>query len=187
MIPAPSTNPQRAPWLEVVRRRTLPLVDYERGGAGVGDPSGGLSSHQYRAELIDGKVMLFRDEESEGTELYSHPTATRIALAFDQNMRPHLAFQSPAGMELWWYDSVSGAMTLSTFTGTSPCLCTDEKRPALLADSDVILSYKNGSNLCVRVQRERFQTEHVIASDIPGELVAASMNAALRMQWRLVG
>lgn len=187
MIPVASSNPHRAGWLEVVRRRTAPLIDYERGGEAIGNPAGGLLGHQYRAELIGGDVVVFRDEETSGTPVYNYPTATRIALSFDQNMRVHLAFESGAGMQLWWYDSVAGAMTLTNLTGTDPCLCTDEKRPALLSDSDVILSYKNGTNLCVRVQRERFQTEHVLATDVPGILVCAGMNTALRMQWKLLG
>ncbi len=90
---------------------------------------------------------------------------TEIALAFDQNMRAHVAFVQSGLAWLWWYDSQVNQMAFTSFPGMSnPRLATDEKRDAELAVSDVVLSYMSGGNLCCRIQRERFTVERVLTA-----------------------
>jgi hypothetical protein len=65
----------------------------------------------------------------------------------------------------------------------------DDNRPLplTLGISDVILTYIRDGALYVRVQRERFLTERLIAADIQGStrIWHFGMNNKLRLQWEL--
>lgn len=187
MIPQNSLSvfPVVSEFVERASRRTLPLVDYEMGGVALNDPSQGLLVQLWRVQVLGPDVVVDHDG---GTQqiLFSRPNITEVALAFDQNMRPYIAFVQDGTAWLWWYDSAAGAMVFSSFVGAvTPRLATDEKRPLQLADSDVILAYVRANNLYFRMQRERFQTERLLASAVNATLVAIGMNRGNRLQFRL--
>lgn len=187
MIPdnALSTFPVVAGFVERVSRRTLPLVDYEVGGVALGDASQGLLVREWRVQVLGPDVVIDYDGGAQQV-MFSRPNITEVALAFDQNMRPYIAFVQDGTAWLWWFDTVPGAMVFSSFVGAvTPRLATDEKRPLQLANSDVILAYVRAGGLYFRMQRERFQTEHLLASGVNATLVAIGMNRSNRLQFRL--
>lgn len=187
MIPTVSQSIQRGDWVEQQNRRGLPLIDFEQGGLTLNAEVDNLQAALWTAESDGSSVVVYRDGVAPVTVL-TDSGITQIALAFDQTMRPHVAYMAGGVCKFYWYDTVAASMQTIVIPGaTTPRLCMDEKRAVFATQSDVLLSYKNGSNLCVRAQRERFATEHVIATGIPGALIAVGMNNVNRLQWKLVG
>lgn len=180
-----STVPVPSSFVETVSRRTVPLIDYEMGGVNVADASQGLNVKLWKLES-NGAQMLLSADGVPAIELFNRPNVSQVALAFDQNMRPHVAFVQNGVTWLWWYDSQAGAMVFSSFPGAlTPRLATDEKRPTHLEDSDVILAYVRNNNLYFRMQRDRFLTEYLLKSAVNADLIAIGMNRGYRMQFRL--
>lgn len=170
------------------------LIDYERGGLGLNDPSAGLTVqlwklHVERDPTLTNQWNFYVDSPVNGTQfLFSASAVKEAALAFDQNMRPFVVYVENTTTKMWWYDPTIPGQTITTLgTGfRSPRCTTDEKRAWHLADSDIQLWYVRGSNLCVRYQRERFTVEH--AKKVVGpqaELVSVTMSTNGRLQLRL--
>lgn len=170
-------------YVEKVNARRAPLIDYEMGGNALGDASTGLQARLWTIE-VKGDDAVVSSEGIAPVVLFSRPGMTEIALAFDQNMRAHVAFTQAGTAWLWWYDSQVNQMVFTNFPGVSnPRLVTDEKRAAELAVSDVVLSYMGAGNLCCRIQRERFAVERVLTAAPGLQLVSVARNAGNRLQW----
>ncbi len=181
-----STVAIAADFIEPNRNRMRPLIDYEMGGAGLQDPSGGLQ-HQLWTLESDGTDVWISAERVARVDLFSRPGITRVTLGFDLNMRVHVAFVQNGSSWLWWYDSQAGAMVFTEYpTFSYPTLGTDEKRSTELANSDLIFAYIRGQNLCVRQQRDRFQVEKAFPLGMNAELVAIGMNTENRFQYECV-
>lgn len=194
MIPTLSTFVKRSEWAARMRSPDDPLRDYERGGVGVGDASQGLSSYDWTAffDSTSSNIYLYREDLGESSKvlLLNHAGITRIALAFDQNMRPLLAWAAGTGTSLWRYSSSGGGGYITTpIAGArTPCITLDERRPEGVSNSDVILSYtKDDGHLYCRVQRESYGTERKLSTDpVPDPtLLACGMTKECRLQWRL--
>lgn len=180
-----SDTPVVAPFLEQVNRRSLPLIDFERGGVAIGDTSSGLRALLWTAEYTGGSVMLSSDTHP-ASVLFTRAGITQISLAFSQNMAPAIAFVDGDGSWLWWEDAALGGYTFVALPGaTTPRICLDEKREPLLNTSDIILAYIKDNDLCYRQQRDRFLVEYVLAEDVDAELVAIGLNTANRLQFRM--
>ncbi|HEY0662579.1 MAG TPA: phage tail protein, partial [Lysobacter sp.] len=195
-----STQTHRAAWREQVRDRNEYLRDYEVGGIALNDGTQGMQVRQWVArvvaEEVDG-VVGSRIEASNDNGVTWNPLLTRpgvrvteICLAFDNNMNPFVGFVEEGGAAYrWWFDSISGVQTLTLLpAGTrSPRACTDEKRRVLQADTDICFMYIRGTKLFVTYQRERYATEHELATGLSttDELVAVQMNVERRLQWML--
>ncbi|UEW68384.1 hypothetical protein [Xanthomonas phage JUN5] len=155
------------------------------GGVALNDPSQGLRVQLWRVQVLGTDVVIDHDGGPQQV-MFSRPNITEVSLAFDQNMRPYIAFVQDGTAWLWWFDSQAGAMVFSSFPGmVTPRITTDEKRELQLQNSDVILAYVRANNLYFRMQRERFQTERLLASAVNATLVAIGMNRGNRLQFRL--
>ncbi|MRI43170.1 hypothetical protein D5301_13105 [Stenotrophomonas sp. MH181796] len=178
-----SSVPLQADFIERVNARRAPLIDYEVAGNALGDASSGLQVRLWTIE-VKGDDAVLSAEGVSPVVLFSRPGMTEIALAFDQNMRAHVAFVQTGMAWLWWYDSQVNQMVFTSFPGMSnPRLATDEKRGSELSVSDVVLSYMSGGNLCCRIQRERFTIEHVLTAAPGLQLVSVARNTGNRLQW----
>lgn len=193
MIPTLSITTITSQWLARMRTPDNPLVDYERGGVGVGDTSEGLGGYDWTAYFNPDTsgVYLYREDlgAESGTLLVNVPGLVRIALAFDQNMRPVLAWRDGGGTYLWRYRaSIPGYEAMLIPGALTPCVTLDERRPEGLGNSDVILSYiKDDSHLYCRVQRETYTVERKLTEEpVPNpHLLACGMTKQCRLQWRL--
>ncbi len=147
------------------------FVDYERGGLAITDASLGLD---YQA--ADALYLII-------------PSASEMCFAFDQQMRPVLAYVVNDIIRLRWYDTTVSAFVVTDFAGVrSPKLTLDDKRPAQLANSDVIFAYiKTNGDLCYRQQRDRYLVERVLHSgvDPANRLIALGMASNLRLQFEI--
>lgn len=168
------------------------VVDRELGGVGLNDPSSGLAVHVWRAEYEPGVGIRLTNETTLFTVVYVPGVVVQeVSLAFDQNMRPALAYVSNGSARLVWFDSVVG-QEVTTLLGAdvrNPLLSLDDKRLELQYASDIILAYIRGTSLYWRAQRERFLVEH-FGGALPSvtdrlELLGLGLNAANRLQFRI--
>lgn len=167
------------------------LVDWERGGIGLNDSSRGLLYQLWKLEVlyVQGVQQVILSANNHYGVLFT-PTGvvTEASLAFDQNMRPFVAFVEDGQPKIYWYDTALPGQTTTTLPAgvLSPRCTTDEKRPWHSDLSDIVLAYVRAGNLCVCYQRERYQTEHVLAEVGPSALlVNIGLNRKGRLQWRL--
>jgi hypothetical protein len=166
------------------------FVDYERGGVAITDTSLGLDYQdwQCRYNAATGQVFI----NPVGDPDTFHVTiagASEMCFAFDQSMRPVLAYMVGEMAKLRWYDSLISDFTISDFPGVrSPRLTLDDKRPSQIANSDVIFGYiKSNGDLCYRQQRDRFAVERVLHTgvDPSNRIVRIGMASNLRLQFEI--
>jgi hypothetical protein len=154
-----------------------PLLDYEEGGIGLSDPSQGLQVQPWtltvRGTGINTSVWLDAPN-TPAVQQFALSNITWARLAFDQNMHPVISYVYQNGCGLWWYDPTIPGQTFLTLPATAsfPCVTLDDKRPisTRLGTSDVVLCYINGTNLCYRLQRDRYATEYVWMSNITSKV-----------------
>jgi len=163
------------------------LTDQELGGIAIGDSTQGLTGWLWTLSLVGSDMVLTR-EGSSSVVLLTGIVATDIALAFDQNMRPTVAWKDGAGeLQLRYYDSLSASFTiLSLGSGRSPRLSLDDKRAMSNNSSDIIFAYIRDNTASYRQQRDRFQTEYSFATVANNRqnIIRIGMGG-LRMQFEL--
>lgn len=182
-----STTPVVAPFMEA--QKQVPLIDYEKGGVGLNNPTQGLQVQTWtlRYDRASGNMRLSAPNTPEFT-LWNRPDITEVSLAFDQNMNPFVAFVQAGVAKFWWYDpTIPGQTFAESLLGTAitPRATMDEKRATQSAVSDIILGYMRNNNLCYRIQRERYLTEHVLRTGCGGKLADIGRNTGYRLQFKL--
>lgn len=142
--------------------RDDPLVDFEFGGTALQNSSAGLSVELWKCFYENGSIKLSHDNHVQ-TVLHVQ-NVTALSLGFDLSMRPVIAYLANDHCYLWFYDTaVSKQITADLGDGiTFPQLSLDERRLVQSSNADVILTYIRNSKMYMRIQRERFQTEHKI-------------------------
>lgn len=179
MIPgnAISPTPRPAPFIEPQNDPSTPLVDVEMGSLALNDPTGGLLQKLWTA-YMDGDSVMLKADGVAPVALFVRSGITLLSLAFDQNMRPFIAFVDGAGAHYWWFDPAAGDVVIADLpAGTQYPRCTlDDKRPEQVSDSDIILSYIRAGNLYYCQQRDRFGTEYPLSSSIAGTLASIGFN-----------
>ena len=143
------------------------LVDYERGGVALNDPSQGLNVQDYEARLDGNNIQVRTDGTGAWTTVTSDTSITELALAFDQNMRPTVAYVAGGVAKMYWYDAVAAAYVTTSYPGaTSPVVTMDDKRDMQIGLNDVLLFYLQGGRVKHRRQRDRYTIEYDLA-DVP--------------------
>lgn len=170
------------------------VVDYERGGIALSDPSQGINARNWTADLDGEDVRVYPSEEEDAAvTLLSAAGITTLSLAFDQNMRPTIAYEIGTQAYLYWYDSSVEAVVTTALAADvrGPFVTMDDKRDFATnaGTNDVLLFYIRDSKLCFRQQRERYGTERVLRTfDGPNvSIKRAGINTGLRMQIELTG
>lgn len=178
-----------------------PRQDYEYGGAGIGDTSKG-HNFQWWAAMIergapiiqDGQVtgqeddkIIIRSQDGQTLEFYQGQNITEVALAFDSNMNPHVAWTEDSLGKFRWYDLSINDYRVSEYPGAMNLrLALDDKRSTQSNKRDILLSYiDNNSDLYVRVQRENYATAHLMGRFEPqgGRLMRVGMTKEMTFQW----
>jgi len=171
--------------------------DYELGGVALSDSSQGQQVRVWKVRISEGgKYILLGAEgvpEILKYEAAAFGTLTEVSLAFDQNMKPTIAFVEAGQAKFLWYDSAVEAEVITTLATDvkNPRVSLDEKRPDFGTTNDVILSYlienadHTSQNLYVRVGRDRYTVEYLIQSgvSINNILWKTGMNLSFRFQW----
>jgi hypothetical protein len=142
--------------------RNDPLIDFEFGGTALQNSSAGLSVELWKCFYENGSIKLSHDDQVQSVLNVENVTA--LSLGFDLSMRPIIAYLANDHCYLWFYDTaVSKQITVDLGDGiTFPQVSLDERRLVQSSNADVILTYIRNSKMYMRLQRERFQTEHKI-------------------------
>ena len=187
MIPVQSSIPIPSDFTERVSVYNQPLVDYENGGPNLGEQTNDVS-YEWAAASDGTSVWVFR-ENVDPVVVLEDEDISQISFAFDQLMNPHIGYVSQGIVKLYWWDTLASVYETMVLSGVrNPRLCTDEKNPLFTGDRDIIFAYIKGTDLCLRIQRDRFNTEYVFASGISQRSVlsAVCMNKGRRLQFQLV-
>lgn len=184
-----STTPVVSAFLPPDGQTETPIIDFERGGVNVFDPSAGLRVKPWEFYLRAATVYCKADDTAEYA-IFSNSGITSLSGAWDQNMNPIVVYTVGAETRLNWYDTLAGTRRDDSF-GTeirSPRLSLDDKRSSQFGNSDIIFAYMKADKLCYRQQRDRYGVERVIREGLPTDclLVSVGMNAGWRLQFKLM-
>lgn len=168
-------------------------VSREWGGVALQDPSQGTMVKVWTCTVIGDNIVVYADDVPE-TVLFTAPGTTEASLAFDQNMRPFVAFVQAGQAKYYWYDSLIEDTVITNLpTGsTSPRATLDDHRQLELNTSDIIMVYIRDGNLYFRMQRDRYLVERLLYPDINLVLIApriryVAMNRVHRLQILIEG
>ena len=164
-----------------------PLKDYARGGKAILDSSEGLNIKNWEIYIENDKVYI-KAEDSDPIEIDAVPAdISWISFCFDQNMHYHIVYVKEGNTFWYWYDPVAEKYNiLELGSGISSPMCRlDDARFDAISESDIILSYIKNNNLYCRVERQRYETEHLIKENAVGQLVRCGMNKKFRYQWEV--
>ena len=169
--------------------RPSALVDYELGGRALNDASEGLQVHRWIAEYdpSNGHVSVSAPGYPQ-TTIFTALNVTELSLAFDQNMRPFVAFVQAGQAKFFWFDTVLGETRISDLPADAktPQCCLDDKRDTQTSQgaNDIILAYLRGTGLYYRQQRDRYEVEYLLTAAAPGKkLLRIGMNQGRRLQF----
>jgi hypothetical protein len=182
-----------APFLPPRDQLKEPLEDYELGGVDIQDSSQGLEVQVWRGRYIAGDIVLDVPGVVTPITVLSVADITEFQFTFDQNMQPFVAYvvNDEDAFYHWFDGTVPGFVTDSLPAGsiTPRCSLDDKRRVSgtLAGASDIILTYMRAGDLYFRQQRDRYDTEYLLAEDLDNyELGQVGMNAKLRFQFQLV-
>lgn len=170
------------------------LIDYELGGIGLSNASQGLQIQTWTLQVLGTGIntaIYLSAPNTPSTFIFTLPQIVWARLAFDQNMHPTISFMYENGAGYWWYDPTIPGNTVVTLPATvyRPCVTLDDKRAVAttLGTSDVVLAYINGTNLCYRLQRDRYGTEYVWVANVTNYLITPFVNKiGMDTNWRLL-
>ena len=163
-------------------------MDRERGGIALGDSSQGLLAQVWTI-TSNGSSIFISGESVAQTTLLSDSGITEISLAFDQNMRPMVAYRALGVPKLYWYDTLLGAIVTTVLPSetTSYYLTLDDHREGAEGGSDVLMFYLKTGSLFYRQQRDRFLTERLLSAVPVGveRILKVGLDSGLRIQIHL--
>jgi hypothetical protein len=145
-------------------------VDFEIGGVAIGDVSQGLEVKVWRAFVEVGDALIKLEADSvPAFVVLADADITEVSLAFDQLMRPSIAYVAGGQAKLYWWDTTVEAFVTTNLPGgaQNPRVCLDDKRPSQSSNSDVLLAYVSGGKLWMRMQRDRYTVDYEL-SDVGG-------------------
>jgi hypothetical protein len=164
-------------------------VDYEFGGVGIQDSSQGADLQEWTLTL-NGDDFVVSAPNTAATTLFSRPGVTSLALAWDQNMNPFVAFQHGA-QELeedrtctyWWFDTAAGQQVFTDLPAGSfnPRATLDDKRPTSLTSNDILLVYLRDRRMYLRQQRDRYLVEYLLQENVGKNIHDLGMGDNLRV------
>ncbi|WP_335983369.1 hypothetical protein [Acinetobacter haemolyticus] len=148
----------------LVPNRIDELIDYEWGGIDLYDASQGLQTKLWICFYESGVIKAKADQDA--YDLITVADVTALSFAFDLNMRPVVTYVVNDEVFLWWYDTSVGEQVTTSFGNTiiTPQLALDERREFQSASADVIFAYIKAEQLCIRLQRDRYQIEYELGA-----------------------
>lgn len=154
------------------RSKNYPLTEsWDLGGVALNNTSEESTKYLWFSWTDGLNIYLKREDLAHITTVVSDVDITEIDITFDQNMRPCVAYVADNISKLYWYDTSLGKAVTTIYSKDiqRPRVAMDDKRRFAISDSDIIFAYQRDRNLCIRIQRERFDVEHIIATDLEVE------------------
>lgn len=143
----------------ILPARSSMLEDFEFGDTNIYEATQSFQT-LWKCFYENGHIKISNDENTH--VLLEIAEVVALALAFDLNMRPMVAYNTKFSSFLYWYDTSVGAQ-ITTELGKDYHflqLSLDDNRSSQSANADIILAYIKNNKLFMRIQRERFQIEH---------------------------
>ncbi|WP_444897898.1 hypothetical protein [Microbulbifer sp. SSSA005] len=186
MLPqnAVSSLPITTPFIGGAAGPARDITDYEMGGVAIQNPSEGLEYQIWRARILnDGTEIVLDAREVDAYTIITGTNITEVSLAFDQNMRPVIAYVESGTAKLCWYDSSQGVQVTTSWPGViTPQVSLDDKRPIQPSASDVIFAYLRSVNgeqrLYYRQQRDRYTVEYDPMQALYDEMISQGYSSA---------
>lgn len=186
-----STQPVLDDYLEPDdRARPFMSVDYEDGPIALNDPSAGLSYQPWTMSYnsLTGDFTVTPETTGSPSVVYNTPNVIQLSFCFDNNGHVNISYQKDDDTAyLYWYDTLAaGWVTSLLAAGTNfPVLSLDDKRTTQTQANDMLLWYTRQQpdlswNLYKREQRERFETEQLMATGVYPYTIKAGMHKGLR-------
>jgi len=170
------------------------LVSRELGGVALNDPSQGLAVKVWTCTtvvsanpLVPDQIVVFADDVPQAS-LFSAFGVSEVSLAFDQNMRPFVAFVTQGNAKFYWYDSLLEEAVISDLPSgsTSPRCTLDDHRARQTGNSDIIMVYIHDGNFCFRAERDRYEIEYVLIEDVNLQIISPTIQwVAFNLNYRL--
>lgn len=180
----PVPSPFLAPRTNIRFSTQAGMVDTHFGGIAIGDASHGLQYQIWTCRTDGNNVFLSAANTLPFIQL-ANVQAQWVALAFDQGARPVIAYATKLGQAFYYFfDTVANAFVTRSLSGVIPRIFAslDDQRPALIAQSDVLICYVRAGTLFMRVQRDRFGVEYTLGA-APATLVQIGMDLKYRFQF----
>ncbi len=160
-----TSNVKKYSFLQPRNKKYNNNTSWDSGGVQLADSSKGLLDFHWKAYTNGSTIFLGK---SVGSEVSFHPilyanNITEIDLTFDQLSRYVICFVSEGVSKLYWYNTLVSSYVITDFIDAkSPKVSLDDKRAFNVGESDVIFAYINNNNLCYRLQRQRYNIEHIL-------------------------
>lgn len=178
-------TPVTAEFLPPLDEEYTPLEEAVLGGIAIGDGSQGRALQRWTVAYDAGSIKVANEAGVVGFTMAVANVLT-VSLAFDNNMAVAIAYTTPVGAHLYYFNAVSSTFTTLTVPGAdSARVCVDDPRRFNNAASDVIFAYTLDSNLYYRIQRERYVTERLIGTSNGLQLLRAGPTSLNRLQFKL--
>lgn len=163
-------------------------VDYETGPVGIQDPSEGINYQIWSGIVNPTEGIYLWADNTPIAKYLSLADISEFNFTFDQNANLAIVYVRYGIAYLYWYDSTISDMTTTTLGSNyiSPKLSLDDKRSESSATSDIVLGYIRNNNLCIRLQRDRYETEYVLELDVRGRIDSMGMGKNWRFQFHLI-
>jgi hypothetical protein len=177
-------------------RKFYPLTSYEKGPLAIEDTTLGLQYQNWTVTWDADTNLLTAFPETTGIaeSLVTITEPKSLSFTFDQSGRISFAYTTAVSSYLYWYNTETG-LTETLDLGAdaiTPALLLDDKRITQNTANDMLLWYTkaNGGayDLYMRVQRDRFLIEYLMASGLGGGFIQnIGMNSGLRIQMTIRG
>jgi len=166
-----------------------------RGALGLQDSTYGLEFQEWlgvatrttRSET-EIKITPSKDGEEINITIPESPI-DQFSFAFDQNMLLVVAYVACGQAKFRWYDTDNSQYVLEELDPsiTSIVCAIDDNRQFNIVNSDIILAYIKGGDLCMRVQRDRYVVEYTLTTGLVSKkLTNIGMSDQLRFQFEMV-
>jgi len=165
------------------------------GARGLQDPTYGLQYQDWvgvatRDERNNTKIKLTPEKEGEEIEVILEEfPLSQFSFAFDQNMFLNISWVACGVAKFRWWDTGTQQYVIETLPSntTSVLSMIDDNRQFNIGGSDVIVTYLKGEDLCMRMQRDRYEVEYTLATGLVSKkLVNMGLTEALRFQFEMV-
>jgi hypothetical protein len=162
-------------------------TDLERGGIDIGDPSQGLEVQVWEATYVNDDVIVTPRDTGSPQVVFNMAGITELGLAFDHNMNVFIPYVLRGQAWYFWYDPIATEYTHQIMASDvyNPRCCHDDKRIQLVDFSDIILTYQRGTSLYYREERDRYEIEYLLATDVAGDLKSVGMHKEQRLQFAM--
>lgn len=163
---------KQTPFVPPRNRNSKLRESWELGGISISDPSEDFK-YFWRGFISGKSIFLERQGQVPVKVVQFSGEVSEISFSFDQNMKPVVAFVEDGVSKLNFYDTVLQKEVTKVFKGArNPRVSLDDKRRFAASYSDVILAYLKGDALFYRLQRERYEIEHLVSTVSRGSSLA---------------